>query len=380
MPTSSKNKVEWIDIMKGILILLMVLGHTYVAYKEFLYLFHMASFFMISGYCWNEKHSKDAKSVRQFIVQRIIRLYVPFVLINTAYILLNNVFINIGIYSDSQMFLELTNDAPVKQVLAEYFSITHIIKGIIRTLCFAGGSARLCGATWFLSTLFMVSVFHCVFSWIIGRFKFNRVIVVSIVMLLCMIMTFIFDNSIISMMGAIERIPAAYVAYIIGILLRMLSNTSQYNSRINYGKPTTLFASIFIPFMLLMVFYWLGFHVELASAEITNPFGYIIVSVCGWTLIKGIAILISRYKISSIVLRFLGGRTIPILLFHTLSFKLVSLLYIKATNSNILLLASYPVIFATSEWIKYVYLFVGILIPLFVYQLYLYGKKRVLKA
>lgn len=229
MATNKGNRVVWIDIMKGILILLMVLGHTYVIYTEFIYLFHMFVFFMISGYCWSEKHSKDAGTVRKFIVQRIIRLYIPFVLINVAYILLNNFFIDIGFYSNSQEFIELTVGSPFKQKLTDYYSLSQTIKSILRALCFAGGASRMCGPTWFLATMFMVSGFHCVWDWIIGKIKWNKAIVLSVVMILCLVFAWIFDKGIISTLGAIERFPAAYAAYITGILLRMLSKTEKYN-------------------------------------------------------------------------------------------------------------------------------------------------------
>ncbi len=367
--------------MKGILILLMVLGHTYVAYKEYIYLFHMAVFFMISGYCWSEKHSKDAKSVGNYIIQKIVRLYIPFVLINIAYILLNNFFIDIGIYSNSPEFLILTSEAPVKQYLTEYYSVSQMIKGIIRTLCFAGGAARLCGATWFLSTIFMVSVFHCVFVWIIDKSKlhFNKTIVFSIIMVICLVWAWLVDCGIISSIGAFDRFPAAYATYVAGMLLKIISKNEKVNLLISFERKLTLFLSMIISFGLLVVFYFIGFHVELARAEITNPLGYLFVSVCGWILIMSLSIFFSRYKLSTKLFQFLGIRTIPILLFHTLAFKIVSFLYIKITDESMLLFASYPVIFITSEWIKYLYLLVGIIVPLVIYQIYFITKNGIKK-
>ena len=377
MARNDKNKLMWIDIMKGILIVLMVLGHAYVKYTEFIYLFHMAVFFMISGYCWSEKHSNDIESVKHYIVQRIIRLYIPFVLINVVYILLNNYFINIGFYSNSQDFLALTNGAAFKQHLTKYYTIPQIVKNILRTMCFGGGAARMCGPTWFLSTMFMVSVFHCIFSWIIGKLKLNKTVVFSIVMLICLVCAWLFDHGFISTLGGIERLQASYAAYIAGILLRTISETEKYTVVIDYNKKITVFASIFLPLIVLIVFYSMRFYINLSKAEITNPLGYIVVSVCGWAFIKGISIFLSNFKLSTIIFQLLGTRTIPILLFHTLSFKIISLLYIKTTGESMLLLASYPVIFATAEWMRYIYLIVGIIVPLGMYQIFFIGKNIV---
>ena len=50
--TTKRNSV--VDIMKGIAIMLVVIGHTYNKYLyNFISLFHIAIFFIISGYCFN---------------------------------------------------------------------------------------------------------------------------------------------------------------------------------------------------------------------------------------------------------------------------------------------------------------------------------------
>ena len=43
-----------IDILKGIAILLVVMGHTCFGGTEYIYLFHMAVFFMASGYFFRD--------------------------------------------------------------------------------------------------------------------------------------------------------------------------------------------------------------------------------------------------------------------------------------------------------------------------------------
>ena len=50
---SSIERDDIIDIMKGILILSVVAGHAQIPVHRYIYLFHMAVFFMISGFLWN---------------------------------------------------------------------------------------------------------------------------------------------------------------------------------------------------------------------------------------------------------------------------------------------------------------------------------------
>ena len=48
------KRIEWIDVSKGITIILMMIGH-YVPYgsqvRNFIFAFHMPLFFILSGYC-----------------------------------------------------------------------------------------------------------------------------------------------------------------------------------------------------------------------------------------------------------------------------------------------------------------------------------------
>lgn len=47
---TSNRRIEWIDIAKGIGILLVILGHTIaLKYSKVLYTFHMPLFFIIVG-------------------------------------------------------------------------------------------------------------------------------------------------------------------------------------------------------------------------------------------------------------------------------------------------------------------------------------------
>lgn len=77
---------EKVDIFKGIAILCVVLGHCGFPYTEYLYLFHMAAFIMISGYCFNEAHSESLTSFAKYIVRKLKTLYLPYALFNICII------------------------------------------------------------------------------------------------------------------------------------------------------------------------------------------------------------------------------------------------------------------------------------------------------
>ena len=75
-----------IDVMKGILIVLVVMAHAQGPGYRFIYLFHMATFFMISGYLWKTRSNLSKDSV--FIRRKIKSLYFPYVICNGAFLLI----------------------------------------------------------------------------------------------------------------------------------------------------------------------------------------------------------------------------------------------------------------------------------------------------
>lgn len=71
------QREQWIDIGKGIAIILMVIGHTSIpsVLSNFIWAFHMPFFFIVSGWVTHW----DKTSVKEFIIRRCKTLLIPFV-------------------------------------------------------------------------------------------------------------------------------------------------------------------------------------------------------------------------------------------------------------------------------------------------------------
>ncbi len=72
-----KNRTLWIDIAKGITIILMVIGHTSIpmSVSNFIWSFHMPLFFIASGWCTHwEKYTFN-----EFLFRRCKSLLLPFI-------------------------------------------------------------------------------------------------------------------------------------------------------------------------------------------------------------------------------------------------------------------------------------------------------------
>lgn len=73
--SSLTNRVEVIDALKGIGILLMVLGHMHfsVIFNHYIFAFHMPLFFLISGYLY-----KRPQTMLKTIIRKAKRLLIPY--------------------------------------------------------------------------------------------------------------------------------------------------------------------------------------------------------------------------------------------------------------------------------------------------------------
>lgn len=73
----TRKRLKWLDISKGIAIILMVVGHTPIpdVFSRFIFAFHMPLFFIASGWTTNWEKLNFA----DFVVRRIRSIMLPFV-------------------------------------------------------------------------------------------------------------------------------------------------------------------------------------------------------------------------------------------------------------------------------------------------------------
>ena len=88
------ERYKVIDVIKGYGICLMVCGHSGAPFTNWIYLFHMALFFIASGYLWNERNAVTKKNVVQYVKRKAKSLWLPFVLINLFFTVTQNFFLN----------------------------------------------------------------------------------------------------------------------------------------------------------------------------------------------------------------------------------------------------------------------------------------------
>ena len=73
-----RQRIEELDIVKALGIICMVAGHSDAPFTHFIYLFHMAVFFMAAGFFFKDETSNDFRSVINTTKRKLLQLWLPF--------------------------------------------------------------------------------------------------------------------------------------------------------------------------------------------------------------------------------------------------------------------------------------------------------------
>ena len=91
---SDNKRIEWVDIAKGIAIVLMIIGHT-VPYgskvRNFIFSFHMPFFLILTGFTIKEITYKHA--IKSYVIKDFKRLVIPYITVEII-----EQFVNIFLY------------------------------------------------------------------------------------------------------------------------------------------------------------------------------------------------------------------------------------------------------------------------------------------
>lgn len=156
-----------VDIAKGISIIAIVLGHINFQYPAgqlvntkdlFIYLWHVAVFFLLAGFFIKEEQLVQPKL---WLKKKFSSLYLKILYFYILAVLLHNVLIKIGWYS-----LESTD--PVINT----YSMMEFAKQTVLAICL-GGREPIVGAMWFVYVLFMALIGLSVVSWAIKKISKN---------------------------------------------------------------------------------------------------------------------------------------------------------------------------------------------------------------
>lgn len=347
-----------IDILKGVGIILMVAGHCGFPFTRFIYLFHMAIFFMASGYCWNTKNSKTIKSVIAFCKRKLASLWFPYVIWTSIFSLLHNWFIRVNVYTDNVLLLTETGGA-----LTQYWTWKEVAINIVKSFLLSGGT-QMGGAMWFIAILMKISILYCILDYFMGcltKSELAKFFVQSIVSILFLFIGCFFHKRNIAFLS-MDKVLSYYVLFHLGFVIK------HFLSTLTTGKNGFHVLIGIISFFLLLIFNRIGF-IALDKTSYENPLFFLIVSVSGWFFIYELSYFLGKTEIIKRLFVAFGQNTLAIVILHFLCFKIVSYIGCCINGVPLYLVATFPVLYTDGQW-WILYSLAGLFIPLFVSLLY----------
>lgn len=172
---SEKKRVEWIDVAKGVGMILVIMGHCFnkeTLLHNWIFSFHMPLFFVLSGYCFNLRKYENAWSLIKEKNQTLIFPFVKFWILGLTVTLIIE---------------EWRSDFSWKQLLIDMYS--------------GYPSSLHITSTWYLIALFMCAlVFYIIVKlgeWIKNKYFLWFCIVLSGIMgyLVSVVKSIVYDSS-----------------------------------------------------------------------------------------------------------------------------------------------------------------------------------------
>ncbi len=333
-----------ISIVKAICIILMVVGHSGppIEFNNVFGLVRMPCFFFVSGFLLKEKYLDDTLP---FIKRRFKGLWWPFVKWSLIFLALHNFFTYLHLYDTPYTWREMVNK------ICRIFTLT--------------GSEQLLGGFWFLKELLYASLLGLGSMLLLRKATsvncFNRwggVILTILFLLLAYLLSI-----------ASFKIPT--------IGSRTMLSTSFYLAgywfnKQSFSKQNKLFVGVFCLVIVVGVSFFFQGSMSVKSAEV---FIYFIVALIGTYGIVNIAGLIKGR--AQRVLDYVGSKTLYILTFHFISFKIVSLIKIWQYDLPIESLSSFPVIGEHNTFYWIIYSIVGVVVPIAIWEIVDYIQHKI---
>lgn len=354
METVSKTRSVEIDLVKGLAIILMVIGHTETPAQNFIYLFHMAVFFMASGYLYRESASDSPVSVKEYILRKMKGLWFPYALWTAIFSVLRNTFIDLNIYTANPMILSEV-DHPYA-VLTPYWTVKEVIVNIIKG-CILPGNVQVGGALWFMATLLQIVVLYVVIDFVLKQVlpKKSLMPAQGMVSAVFLLLGYWCHVNGIFILG-IVRAFSFYCLFYLGFVFRQYKETRSEDSAFRTGLV------MLVSFLLLSVCNHLG-SIALGENAFGNPFFLLTASVAGWLFLYEGAVFLKRVPFLCRIVSYIGRNTLPIVILHLLAFKIVSYIGVFVNGYDPCLVAAFPVLYKGGLW-WLAYTLVGITVSL----------------
>ena len=288
-----------ISIAKAIAILLMVLAHTYFTQygNQWINMFHMPLFFFFAGYCFKDKYINLPKD---FLNKRIYGLYKPFVKWSILFLLIHNIFFHLNIYNGVYGF---------RGSVSHLYEWKEFLVGIIHIITRMTDNEQLLGGYWFLKSLFLGSLI----GYTTIKYVKNKWIGGGIILCITIILALTNKSFPYFEIGARDFFSAEF--FFVGYCYKKTAcDIHKRMLIVPIGVVLVTLGEYFYQASLLHFLWWqvvpyaiTAIVGTLAIFYLSNRIAVKNIKICDW-------------------LTYIGNNTLPILTWHMLCFKIVSIL------------------------------------------------------
>lgn len=278
-----QQRVDWVDTLKFIGILAVILGHINFPLNGFIYTWHMPLFFMISGF-----FIKFDTLFKDFVVKNFKRLMIPYF-----------------IFSIIGLFMEIIKRYLLHREALDY---AHELKGIFLDMDFAGLCDTYAFVLWFLPALFFARVFLFLIKNKIPSLLLQSLLVVLLFMgSFCIDLPFGLDN-------ALNSLIFVYIGNI--IFVKRLPNIF-----------------VLLPVVVLAVIYCFGFslNLDMASKVYSNKFLNVLWAA---SFVFVLIVCIKNIRLNSKFIKIWGGNTMLLFILHPYTNNIAHIVVQKTLHSD----------------------------------------------
>ncbi len=347
------NRNERIAIVKGLAIILMVIGHAEAQsfITNFIYIFHMPVFFVAAGYFFKESNISDPYG---YMKRRAKGLYLPFVKWALFFLLIHNLMFALGILNEEYGNAQggVTHPYTLSQFVQRFFLILFSMGGY---------DEFLAGAFWFFRALLVVSIVYLILVKVLRHF-FPRISLswASAIIAgtaLCFALIKIGFNFRIPtiVQGGIRETWGLFFFSMGPIVNRFLSK---------YSLGIWQFVLLVLLLCIGAHFHWKGMNltprmIDVATLPITGLAGFLVLDrIAGW--------LTATDNAARRFLNYCGAMTLYIYVFHIIAFKPVSMIKIWWFGLDPTQIGCHMVIhdYAPGDYFWVLYSIAGVCLPL----------------
>ena len=329
---TKKLSLESVDIVKGIAIILVMIGHStmFTSIKElallnvFIYSFHMPLFFIVGGFFLKDKIN---------LKKTVKRLLTPFLIASIFWVFIASILVQLPTYFRSAELY------PVK-----YSFIEQSVK-FLKAVFFATRIDILGTGLWFLVALFIGRVF-----WYVLHTILKLKITVKYIALVFVINFLLYNYLNLPESRFYWMWPQSILAY-----LFLLFGYYFYKSN-SINKLSYLDAFILM-IVTVLIIKWNG-RIDMSSFKFNNYFAFMFISLVAFIIIYKFSFFIEKYsRTIKLFLIWCGKHSLNIFLVHP--FLLAIVPYILIANFNI------KEVYSRIEYLLLIYLVVFLIVYLY---------------